>query len=66
MAPVFFWLGLGYSAAVLLPLLALPLAIHIARAVLTRNAREDLFVMTPRAALLSMTYSALLSVGIAL
>jgi 1,4-dihydroxy-2-naphthoate octaprenyltransferase len=66
LAPVYFWSGLGYSVGVLLPLLALPLAIHIGRAVLTQDTAEALFVMTPRAAMLSMTYSVLLSVGIAL
>jgi len=65
LAPVYFWLGLGYGASVLLPWLTLPVAIPIARAVLTQDTKEDLFVMTPRAARLSMAYSVLLSVGIA-
>ena len=65
LAPVYFWSELGYGAGILLPFLTLPLAIHIARTVLTRDDADALFAMTPRASLLSMTYAVLLALGIA-
>ena len=65
-APIWFWVGMGFKAWVLLPLLTLPIAYGIARAVCTLERREDLFPMTPRAAMLSLIYSALLSIGIAI
>jgi 1,4-dihydroxy-2-naphthoate octaprenyltransferase len=63
--PFWFWLGLGYSRWVLLPLLTLPLAVRITRTVCTRARFEDLFPMTPRTAGLGLAYSVLLAVGIA-
>jgi len=66
LAPFVFWRGLGLGAATLLPLLALPLALPIARAVLTRESTADLLAMTPRASLLAAVYAALLGLGLAL
>jgi 1,4-dihydroxy-2-naphthoate octaprenyltransferase len=64
--PFGFWLGLGFSAWALLPLLTLPLAYKIARAVCTLDQTRDLIRVTPRAAYLSLMYSALLAAGIAM
>ena len=65
LAPFWFWRGLGLTAWVLLPLATLPYAYQTARAVLTRDAYQDLLPMTPRAARLLLAYSALLATGIA-
>jgi 1,4-dihydroxy-2-naphthoate octaprenyltransferase len=64
--PLVFWLGLGFSAWILLPLLTLPLAWRVARAVCTLDTTRDLLAVTPRAAYLALVYSALLGAGIAL
>lgn len=64
--PPAFWLWLDFSAWILLPLLTLPFAYRIARAVSTFDQTRDLIMMTPRAAYLALIYSALLAVGIAL
>lgn len=61
-----FWLGLGFSAWVLLPLTTLPLALPIARAVSRETRREALVPMTPRASMLSLVFSLLLAAGMAL
>lgn len=66
LAPVGFWLGLGFGAPVMLPLLALPLALPIARAVWTKDTIADLFPMTPRASLLAFVLAVLLALGLAL
>ena len=61
-----FWLGLGFSAWVLLPILTLPFAYKIAYAVCTRDEAPDLLMMTPKAAYLSAVYALLLAAGLAL
>ncbi|HEX6549895.1 MAG TPA: UbiA family prenyltransferase, partial [Gammaproteobacteria bacterium] len=66
LAPFALRLWFDVSAWVLLPLLTLPLAIHIARHVMTRDTTADLLAMTPRASLLAMVYAALLGTGLAL
>lgn len=66
LAPFGFWRILGFSAWVLLPLLTLPWAVRIARAVRTSEQREDLVPMTPRASLLALGYALLLGAGLAL
>lgn len=66
LSPFWFWLGLGFSAWTLLPLLTLPLAYTIARAVCTLDQTGDLIVMTPRASKLSLIYSGLLAAGLAM
>lgn len=66
LAPFAFWLGPGYSAWVLLPVLSLPWALRIGRVVWTSGRRESLVPMTPRASLLALGYSLLLGLGLAL
>jgi 1,4-dihydroxy-2-naphthoate octaprenyltransferase len=50
----------------LLPLLSLPLAHRIVRAVLTFERREELVPVTPRMAGLALVHSLLLAIGLAL
>jgi 1,4-dihydroxy-2-naphthoate octaprenyltransferase len=63
LAPLWFWLGLGFSAWILLPWLSFPHAAAAARAVLTLDRFEDLVPVTPKAGRLLLAYSALLAVG---
>ena len=65
LAPFWFWRGLGYSAWVLLPLLTLPLAILVARAIWTKERFTDLVPMTPRMAMLTVGFSVCLAAGLA-
>jgi 1,4-dihydroxy-2-naphthoate polyprenyltransferase len=55
----------GYGWPVLLPLLTLPLALNVTRAVCTRRDTAGLLAMTPRASMLALAYSALLGIGLA-
>jgi 1,4-dihydroxy-2-naphthoate octaprenyltransferase len=64
LAPFWFWLGLGLSAWVLLPLLSLPFSYLVTRAVCTRETFAELVPMTPRAAQLVVGYSILLAIGL--
>lgn len=64
--PVGLWRWLPATAWLLLPLVTLPLALLILRAVLTRDTTAGLFRMSPRASMLSLCYAALLCVGLAL
>lgn len=66
LAPVAFWRGLDFGPSVLLPLASLPLALPIARAVMTQERTADLLPMTPRASMLALVYGALLAIGLAL
>jgi 1,4-dihydroxy-2-naphthoate octaprenyltransferase len=66
LAPLWFWLGLGFSAWILLPWLTLPQALATARAVLTLDRYEQLLPVTPGAGRLLLAYCALLAVGAAL
>jgi 1,4-dihydroxy-2-naphthoate octaprenyltransferase len=63
---LWFWLGLGFSPWILLPLLTLPRAISVTRTVFTTDRFEALFPMTPKASFLSLYYGLLLGLGIAL
>jgi 1,4-dihydroxy-2-naphthoate octaprenyltransferase len=63
--PFWFWLGLGFSAWVLLPLLTLPGAVIVARVVATHDRREQLFPMTAKASVVALAYAALLAIGVA-
>ncbi len=63
--PLAFWLGMGFGASVLLPLLTLPYALSAVRGVLTRDRFDDLVPMTPKAARLLLAYAVLLAGGVA-
>lgn len=65
-APFAIWLGLGFTAWVLLPLVTAPLAMQAVRAVLRHDDTPSLFPWTPRTAKLGMFYSALSGTGLAL
>jgi 1,4-dihydroxy-2-naphthoate octaprenyltransferase len=62
--PFWFWLGLHFTPWVLLPLVTLPVAIHVAHTVARSDRFEDLFPMTPRASRLALEYSLLLAIGL--
>jgi len=64
--PFWLWLGWGFDAWVLLPLLTLPFAGVIARKVCTEDAYDSLLPLTPMAAFLCLGYAALLAAGVAL
>jgi len=64
--PLAFWLWLGCSGWIFLPLLTLPFAYKIWGAVNRLDQTNDLIMMSPRASYLSLTYAALLAVGIAI
>lgn len=65
LAPFWIWRGLGFSVWTLLPLITLPLAVLIARAVWTRDRYIELMPMTPRLAMLTVGYSMCLAIGLA-
>lgn len=65
-APVAFWLAGGMGPAVLLPLLATPLAWQVVAAVRRLESPRDLFPQSPRMARLALVHSALLGLGLAL
>ena len=62
---VWFWLGLGFSAWILLPFATLPLAAAAVRR-LYATAPADVEPLSPRTAALGLLFSALLSAGIVL
>lgn len=64
--PLAFWLWLGCSAWIFLPLLTLPMAYKIWRAVSTLDQTKDLIMMSPRASYLALSYAAFLAVGVAM
>jgi len=66
LAPFWFWSSLGFSAWVLLPLITLPLAVMVVRAVWTKDSYAALMPMTPRLAMLTVGYSTCLAIGLAL
>jgi 1,4-dihydroxy-2-naphthoate octaprenyltransferase len=66
LAPLAFWLGLGFGAWVLLPWLTLPLAVSTARDVFTRDRYQDLVPTTPKAGRLLLAYCVLLAIGVAI
>ncbi len=65
-APFFFWLKMGFTAWILLPLCTLPMAYSTLHAVLTCNQSNNLQTMTPKTSRLSLLYSLFLTIGIAL
>jgi 1,4-dihydroxy-2-naphthoate octaprenyltransferase len=64
-APVWLWLGMGFSAWVSLTWLTLPQAIAITSVVSREQPRDRLVPMTPRTSRLAFDYSVLLAIGIA-
>jgi 1,4-dihydroxy-2-naphthoate polyprenyltransferase len=64
LAPFWLWLSLGFSALVLLPLITLPLAALVTRAVWTRERFDELVPITPRMAMLTVAFSLCLAVGL--
>jgi len=64
-APLWLWLGLGFSPWVLLTWLTLPEAVATTRAIRSTDRFEALFPMTPRTAKMALDYSVLLGIGIA-
>jgi 1,4-dihydroxy-2-naphthoate octaprenyltransferase len=65
LAPVTFWVFLGFGAWVLLPLVTLPLALRILPIILTHEDEPTLEPMTAKAAMLTFAYAVLLAAGIA-
>jgi 1,4-dihydroxy-2-naphthoate octaprenyltransferase len=65
LVPLSLWLGLGFSPAVLAPLVTLPLAAAVARTVLTRTDGEALNPALERTGQLLALYSVLLALGLA-
>jgi len=63
--PFWLWRGFGFSAWVLLPLITLPLAVLVTRAVWTRDRFQDLVPMTPRMAMLTVAYALCLAAAVA-
>jgi 1,4-dihydroxy-2-naphthoate octaprenyltransferase len=64
--PVAFWLGLGTTPWVLLPLLSLPIAVQVARTVLTQSAGAALNPALERTGQLFALHSVLFAAGLAL
>jgi 1,4-dihydroxy-2-naphthoate octaprenyltransferase len=62
--PFWFWLGLGFRAWVMLPLLTLPWAVTVARVVATHDRRQELVPMTAKASALALVYAVLLAIGV--
>jgi 1,4-dihydroxy-2-naphthoate octaprenyltransferase len=65
LAPLWIWRGLSFSVWALLPLITLPLAVMVARAVWTRDRYSELMPMTPRLAMLTVGYAICLAIGLA-
>jgi 1,4-dihydroxy-2-naphthoate octaprenyltransferase len=63
--PFWLWRGFGFSAWVLLPLVTIPIAYLVTRAVWTRDRFQDLVPMTPRMAMLTVAYSICLAAALA-
>jgi 1,4-dihydroxy-2-naphthoate octaprenyltransferase len=63
--PLWLYLGHGFSAWVLLPLLTIPYAASTARAIFILKRFEELVPMTPKAARLLLAYGVLLAIGVA-
>jgi 1,4-dihydroxy-2-naphthoate polyprenyltransferase len=66
LAPIGFWLWLGFDAWVLLPLVSAPMAWATVKAIATIRERERLHPLSPRMAFLSVVHSVLLALGLAL
>jgi 1,4-dihydroxy-2-naphthoate octaprenyltransferase len=66
LAPFWFWLGLGFTPWVLLPLVTLPLAVTMTRVICSEARFQELFPLAPKVAALCFYYSALLAIGLSL
>lgn len=66
LVPPGLWLATDFGDGILLPLLTIPVAIHLASAVLKLDRHEDLIPVTPKAGRLLMAYAVLLAIGAAL
>lgn len=66
LAPFWLLLSFGMTRWALLPLLTLPWAYALTRGIFSRDTFHELVPMTPRAAMLTLGYSALLAIGLAL
>lgn len=64
--PLWFWLGLGFTPWVLLPLATAGIAFGITRTVRTELEFEKLFPMTPKTSTLAFVYALLLGAGLAM
>jgi 1,4-dihydroxy-2-naphthoate octaprenyltransferase len=64
--PFWLWGGFDFSAWVLLPLITVPIAYLVTRAVWTRDKFAELVPMTPRMAMLTVAYSVCLTAGLAI
>ncbi len=64
--PIAFWLALGLTPWVLLPLASAPLAVRVVQAVRRAADRAALVPLTPRMARLAVIHSALLGLGLAI
>lgn len=64
--PLWFWLGLGFTPWVLLPLATAGIALSITRTVRTELGFEKLFPMTPKTSTLAFVYALLLGAGLAM
>ena len=63
LSPLWFWLHLGFSAWILLPLASLPYAASTASDVFSRDRYEELLPTTPKMGRLLLEFSALLGIG---
>jgi len=66
LAPFWLWAGLDLGAWALSPLATMPFGIALTRAVCTRDGFAELVPFTPRAAVLALSYCALLGGGLAI
>ncbi|HYM27582.1 MAG TPA: 1,4-dihydroxy-2-naphthoate octaprenyltransferase [Steroidobacteraceae bacterium] len=66
LCPFWFWLGYGFDAWVLLPLLTLPYAIDTLLDVMKLDKHADLIPITPKAGRVLLGFSILLAAGVAL
>lgn len=64
--PLWFWLGLGFTPWVLLPLATAGTAFGITRTVRTEIGFEKLFPLTPKTSTLAFVYALLLGAGLAM
>jgi 1,4-dihydroxy-2-naphthoate octaprenyltransferase len=64
--PLWFWLGLGFTPWVLLPLVTVGVAFGVTRTICTEIGFEKLFPLTPKTSTLAFVYALLLGAGLAM